>query len=354
MKMIVYISGPPGCGKSTVVREFENEGYNTFGELLERFPREKLQDPRSFDTAKYIFEENVKRDKLLRKRKGVIIVDRHPIECLIIAKGLMKNDKEFEKIEEMYSNYKFLDGKIIVLTINSEISKKRYKSKKIELIKDDMIKDIYDSFENYSAYLKSDLNIDSGKKVNDIFNKIKMQLNKWERDKRFSYKRILIFGRAGTGKNWLGKRLSKKVGINFYDTDDMAWKKRFTFKRSWKEKSEILKKTAKKDKWIIVSGATSYVGPAEKRADLIIILKSNFIRSTYRIIKRHIKNTKSDKEKSQQNVFGIAYSNFKSPLFKDKLEEHFKVLKLKYPKKVKVFSQKEKHQFLRNIDDNNL
>ena len=41
----------------------------------------------------------------------------------------MKNNKEFEKIEEMYDNYKFLDGKIIILTINSKISKKRYKSK---------------------------------------------------------------------------------------------------------------------------------------------------------------------------------------------------------------------------------
>jgi len=163
------------------------------------------------------------------------------------------------------------------------------------------------------------------------------------------YKRILIFGMAGTGKNWFGERLSKKLRIHFYDTDDMAWKKRFTIMRSWEKKSEMLKKVSKKDKWIIGSGATSYVSPAEKKADLIIILKANFFCSTYRIINRHIKNNRSGKEESLNNVFGIAYSNFLSYISKNGMNAHLEKLKSKYPKKVKVFSQREKHEFLREL-----
>lgn len=77
-------------------------------------------------------------------------------------------------------------------------------------------------------------------------------------------KRILIFGASGAGKNWLGERLSKKSGIKFYDTDNLVWVKRFTVRRDFNKKCEMLRKICKKDKWIIATGATTYVGCAEK------------------------------------------------------------------------------------------
>lgn len=166
---------------------------------------------------------------------------------------------------------------------------------------------------------------------------------------KFEHKRILIFGASGTGKNWLGEKLSEKSGIKFYDTDDLAWIKRFTIKRNYDEKSEMLKKICKRDKWIIGTGATSYVGCAEKRANLIIILQAGFFRSTYRIIKRHIKNNRSGKEKSLHNPFKLAYSNYLSHRAKGKSNTHFEKLKLKYPNKVQFFSQREKHEFLKGF-----
>jgi SpoVK/Ycf46/Vps4 family AAA+-type ATPase len=57
--------------------------------------------------------------------------------------------------------------------------------------------------------------------------------------------RILILGAPGTGKNWTGERIAKNLGIPFYDTDDIAWKQKYTLKRSHKEKCEIINKIIK-------------------------------------------------------------------------------------------------------------
>lgn len=162
-------------------------------------------------------------------------------------------------------------------------------------------------------------------------------------------RRILIFGASGTGKNWLGERLSEKSGIRFYDTDDIAWEKRFTVERKWGEKLRMLKDVAKKKSWVIGTGATTYVDEAVKRSDLIIILKGGFLCTTYRIVKRHIKNSISGKEKSLYNPFRLAYLNYLDHRHGGKYDIYFEKLKLKYPKKVRVFSQREKREFLRNF-----
>jgi broad specificity phosphatase PhoE len=176
IKNVIYISGLPGSGKSTLIKKFEENGYKVYPELMKKFPIKRLPNPRSFETAKYIFEENVKRDKLIRKEKGLVVVDRHPVECLIIAKGLLRTKKEFLKIKKMYESYDFLDGRIVRLIINSKKSKNRYKSKKIEVVKDDMINDIYLAFEDYDKYLKANFKIRSRLASEKMFIKIKDEL----------------------------------------------------------------------------------------------------------------------------------------------------------------------------------
>ncbi len=160
------------------------------------------------------------------------------------------------------------------------------------------------------------------------------------------YKRILIFGPSGSGKNWFGERLSAKTGIKFYDTDDFAWKKRFTLRRTWDEKFEMLKKTAKKDKWIIGTGATSYIEPAVKRAELMIKIKIGFFRSTYRIVKRQINHSKNGKEESQFGVFSLTWQNLLRHIKKEKQDIYFEEIRKKYPNRCLVLSQKEKRRFL--------
>ena len=167
--------------------------------------------------------------------------------------------------------------------------------------------------------------------------------------KKKKYKRILIRGTgSGSGKNWLGERLFEKSGIKFYDTDDLAWVKRFTIKRDYDEKCKMLKYIAKKDEWIIATGATSYVESVEKRADLIAILDIGFFRSTYRIIKRDIEHSRSGKEKSLHSPFKLAYINFLHHKRRND-DRHIEMLMKKYPKKIKIFSQLEKRRFLREF-----
>lgn len=164
------------------------------------------------------------------------------------------------------------------------------------------------------------------------------------------HKRILIFGYSGSGKNWFGERLSLKSGVKFYDTDDLAWVKRFTVQRDYNEKCKMLKKICKRDRWIIVTGATSYVDCAIERADLIIILDIGFVRSTYRIVRRNRKK-KKEGEVSLHSPFKLAHINFLDHWRRRKGHSFFKKLILKYPKKVKVMTQKEKRKFLKEFGD---
>jgi adenylate kinase family enzyme len=165
--------------------------------------------------------------------------------------------------------------------------------------------------------------------------------------KKTKYNRVLIHGAgSGSGKNWFGEKLSKKSKIKFYDTDDLAYVKRFTIKRDYDKKCKMLNDIAKKDTWIMATGATSYISPAEKRADLIIILDIGFIRSTYRIVKRYYKHKIKKIEEQTNSAFKHAYLNFLHHSKKNKHKDHIKELIKKYPKKVKVFSQKEKRKFL--------
>ncbi|MGD9276691.1 MAG: hypothetical protein PVJ67_05955 [Candidatus Pacearchaeota archaeon] len=160
-------------------------------------------------------------------------------------------------------------------------------------------------------------------------------------------KRILIFGRAGTGKNWFGEKLSEKLKIKFYDMDDFSWKKRFTVRYS---KTEILKNAqsaVRKEKWIIGGWTAAYADLAKEKADLIIILKANFLVTTYRIIRRNIKH--KGKEESPYNSFQLAWQNFLVYFWKDEQKARFEDIIRKYPKKVLILNQKEKREFLEAV-----
>jgi hypothetical protein len=162
MKKIIYLTGAPGSGKTSVAREFHGEGFEVFYELVEKFPAKKFPEPRSYDTSKYIFEQNVKRDKLIKmSKKDIIIVDRHPHECILITKGLLKNKEDFDKIEKLYLGHTFCDGKIVKIICPKKTHKKRYLSKEINLINKSMIYDASESFKDYNQYFDPDFKIKS-------------------------------------------------------------------------------------------------------------------------------------------------------------------------------------------------
>ena len=166
------------------------------------------------------------------------------------------------------------------------------------------------------------------------------------------YKRILIFGAAGTGKNWLGERLSEKSGIKFYDTDDIAWVKKYILKRDRDEKRKKLGKIVKGESWIVATGAISYVSEAEKGAQLIIIIQDNVFRESFRIFKRYVKRKRKGKSDTLGKTLRLIRESHKEcHKSSGSRYNYFRELKLKYPRKVRVFSQKEKREFLRGFGD---
>ncbi len=162
-------------------------------------------------------------------------------------------------------------------------------------------------------------------------------------------KRVFIVGYSGSGKNWLGEQLSKKSGIKFYDQDDFAWIKKFTIERPWKVKARMLAKVCEKDKWVICGAGFSYLGDIPKRAEVIIILKTSPLRNFLRHIKRYTKRKIKGEEDSLKGIWEMTKGNREESKPTGRAYKFFKELKKKYPKKVKILTNKEKHKFLKNF-----
>lgn len=107
------------------------------------------------------------------------------------------------------------------------------------------------------------------------------------------YGKILIIGAGGSGKTTLGKDISKILHIESKSIDDLRYSKDFKFRFSDKRAKNNLKNFLRKRKWILDGiYAEDYIIPAFRKADLIIILKSNRLKLIYRIIKREITRKK--------------------------------------------------------------
>ena len=159
------------------------------------------------------------------------------------------------------------------------------------------------------------------------------------------HKRIFIIGAPGSGKNWLAERLSKKSGIPYYDTDDIAWKKKYTIKRTHEEKCKRVDKISKQDAWILCSGGRTYLGNTPKRAQIIIILQEHIVREAFRIFKRHLKGGPGTLKDTLKTIHG-GYKKYHKPT--GKIYQYYEELKQKYPEKILVLSKQGKHKYLEN------
>ena len=109
------------------------------------------------------------------------------------------------------------------------------------------------------------------------------------------YKKIRIVGASGSGKTYLGERLSQKLGIVHYPLDEVVYDfsntVKFDNKRSFEERNKIYKEIIKKNKWIIDGSYISWSQDSYTAADIIIYLhkplviraKNNFKRFIARI-----------------------------------------------------------------------
>ena len=101
--------------------------------------------------------------------------------------------------------------------------------------------------------------------------------------------KILIVGDAGRGKSTLAQKLSAKLRIQNYSTDDFFYEIKFTKKRDRQESIDKIKEIFKKEKWIIEGTTKHLIEPGLHSADLIIHLKYKNIPTQWFILfKRYL------------------------------------------------------------------
>lgn len=166
---VYYFSGPPGSGKTQLTLLLEKFGPFRIDELPDPFPYEELSSPRSIKTAQYILEQVKKRDKLIREYKHkTLVIDRHPLDNLTVAKGLLANNKSFLEIKQQYLEYNFLQGKVFKINTPTDILHGRLLERKSKLVDKQMWLDILNAYETGDSYFSPDYALDGEKTLVDL------------------------------------------------------------------------------------------------------------------------------------------------------------------------------------------
>lgn len=95
-------------------------------------------------------------------------------------------------------------------------------------------------------------------------------------------------GTMGAGKTTLAKKLSKKLGIKYYDLDDVVWIKKFTKKRDKEKRIQRLKEIVDKKQWIIEGVHNEWNEYAFKKVQLLIWLDLNSHYVVRQLVRRYI------------------------------------------------------------------
>lgn len=101
------------------------------------------------------------------------------------------------------------------------------------------------------------------------------------------YNKILITGDAGRGKTTLAVRLSQKLGIPGYSTDDYYYEIKFSKPRDKQESVDMISKVYKEDKWIVEGTTRRLLEPGLEAADIIVYLRyKNIVPQWFTLFKR--------------------------------------------------------------------
>lgn len=113
------------------------------------------------------------------------------------------------------------------------------------------------------------------------------------------YNRIYIFGGTASGKTTLANKISAKLKIPVYSTDDLVYKQKWIKKYSEKEMNKKIQGILKLKKWIVEGVHRDiWINPIVSRADLVLIISLSKYKLIMRLLKREIKNKISGKTKN--------------------------------------------------------
>jgi adenylate kinase family enzyme len=85
-------------------------------------------------------------------------------------------------------------------------------------------------------------------------------------------KKIIIIGEAGRGKSTLAQKLSEKLSIPYYSTDDFFWATKYTMPRDRQDASRCAENAYTQQAWIVEGTTQWLLQPGLAHADIIIFL----------------------------------------------------------------------------------
>lgn len=116
------------------------------------------------------------------------------------------------------------------------------------------------------------------------------------------FKRILIVGDSGRGKSTLAKRLSEKLKIKHYSTDDFFWKVKFTVAEDKLTSLNNVLKIYNQKSWIVEGSTRSLIKEGIETSDKIIYLVyPNIFAQFWTLFKRKL----TRKEERWRDLLGL-------------------------------------------------
>ncbi|MEK5439246.1 MULTISPECIES: hypothetical protein [Paenibacillus] len=120
--------------------------------------------------------------------------------------------------------------------------------------------------------------------------------------------RIRIIGACGSGKSYIARELSKKYGVNYYETDNLVWDRNGeNLRYSVEERDAQLKEILDKPSWILEGVHYKWGQESFGKADLIVILRPNRVFRDLRVITRFIKTRLGFEQANYKQSFKNLY-----------------------------------------------
>ena len=121
--------------------------------------------------------------------------------------------------------------------------------------------------------------------------------------------KIHIIGGPGSGKTFLAEKLSKELGVQHYDLDDLQWDNQsdsYGVKRSPEERDRLLADILSQKDWIIEGVYYAWCQQCFADADKIYVLSVPRYKYRYRIIRRFVRRKLSLEQGKKETLKSLS------------------------------------------------
>lgn len=152
--------------------------------------------------------------------------------------------------------------------------------------------------------------------------------------KSIIFKRIMIFGRPGSGKSTFATWLSGVLGLPLHHLDKHFYISNWV-ERDYNEFLEIQKNIVETECWIVDGNSTRSLEMRMKRADLVLYFNFPKIICYFRVLKRFLNQNTEFDDRASGCKETIRFSLLRYMwIFEERVAEDIKALKERYPQAV--------------------